>query len=103
MDLSVSDRDTPVPTHRVLRRIGAGLGTSNPAAVILEAGTLLRRVELAAYLDGTCGGIFKASVGRYQVLDPGMPDLVVTMTHAYVHGADGPTIEEHPDLEVLPK
>ncbi len=48
-------------------------------------------------------GSASASVGRCRVLDTGTLGPAMTLTHAYAQGADNPVVEEHPDLEALPK
>lgn len=86
-------------THRVRRRLSGS--ETYPASVTLEAGTLLRRIELAQYLEWTCAGPFLSSVGRYEVLGPARRDMMIEVTHRTVHDDQGPLIAEHPDFEAF--
>jgi hypothetical protein len=93
------DEDLARPTHRVRRRVTGS--ETYPAIVTLEAGTLLRRTELAQYLDSTCAGPFLSSVGRYEVLGAAGVDMIIEVTHGTVHDDHGPLIAEHPLFEAL--
>jgi hypothetical protein len=88
-----------VATHRVRLRITSGIHTNDPDRVSLEAGTLLRLVDVDQYLEWTCAGPFLTSVGRYEVLDPASSGLVASITHGTIHDDVGPPIADHPDLE----
>lgn len=86
--------------YRVSRPIGEGAWTTDRRSS-LDTGTRLRRIEVVQYLEHTCAGPFLSSVGRYEVLDGGVPGALAEITHATIHDDVGPVIEEHPDLEAV--